>query len=68
MRRYDVHIVKYKNVPFGYNSYGIMQYRVKPYVKRIKVYADSEEEAIKQLEDEGHDVVRKGDDNETTHK
>lgn len=60
MRRYDVHIVKYKNVPFGHKGY-----RIKPYIKLVKVYADSKEEAIKQLEDEGHDVVRR-DDNETT--
>ena len=54
MKRYDVHIVKYKNVPFGHKGY-----RIKPYVKLVKVYADSQEEAIKYLEEQGHDVVRK---------
>ena len=59
MKRYDVPIVKYKNVPFGHKGY-----RIKPYIKTVKIYADSQEEAIKRLEDEGHDVVRKGDDSE----
>ena len=54
MKRYDLNIIAYKHIPFG-----IKRTRKVAYVKQVKEYAESEEEAIAQLQRKGFEVVRK---------
>jgi hypothetical protein len=55
MTRYNLHIIAYKHIPYG--AFG--RTRKVAYVKPVKEYAESEEEAITQLQRKGFEVVKK---------
>jgi hypothetical protein len=59
MKRFDLHIIAYKYIPFG-----IGRTRKMPYVKKIKVYAESEIEAVALLSSQGYDVVKRKEERE----